>query len=193
MFPCLFASGLKIEAVGLPKMSKRIWEWQDTQPLCVRLFDCSVFAHVHPAGSVSMAALQLAQASLPPGPRELTNRNWRIKVTPILRWNDYECIVPGGFISLRIPQSWAIPDLCAGQTLWSCSDGRFRCPCGVTDLRQNSSRFRGQSRFSREANGDRSMVRQSRFAKEEAKEKLKSLIFDRGGARAATGVRASRS
>ncbi len=26
--------------------------------------DCSVFAHVHPAGSVSMAALQLAQASL---------------------------------------------------------------------------------------------------------------------------------
>jgi hypothetical protein len=27
--------------------------------------DCSVFAHVHPAGSVSMAALQLAQASLP--------------------------------------------------------------------------------------------------------------------------------
>jgi hypothetical protein len=30
--------------------------------------DCSVFAHVHPAGSVSMAALQLAQASLPPAP-----------------------------------------------------------------------------------------------------------------------------
>ncbi len=30
--------------------------------------DCSVFAHVHPAGSVSMAALQMAQASLPPGP-----------------------------------------------------------------------------------------------------------------------------
>jgi hypothetical protein len=29
--------------------------------------DCSVFAHVHPAGSVSMAALQMAQASLPPG------------------------------------------------------------------------------------------------------------------------------
>jgi hypothetical protein len=37
--------------------------------------DCSVFAHVHPAGSVSMAALQLAQASLPPAPRELTNRD----------------------------------------------------------------------------------------------------------------------
>jgi hypothetical protein len=30
--------------------------------------DCSVFAHVHPAGSVSMAALQLAQASLPLAP-----------------------------------------------------------------------------------------------------------------------------
>jgi len=30
--------------------------------------DCSVFAHVHPAGSVSMAALQMAQASLPPIP-----------------------------------------------------------------------------------------------------------------------------
>jgi hypothetical protein len=30
--------------------------------------DCSVFAHIHPAGSVSMAALQMAQASLPPGP-----------------------------------------------------------------------------------------------------------------------------
>ena len=30
--------------------------------------DSSVFAHVHPAGSVSMAALQLAQASLPPVP-----------------------------------------------------------------------------------------------------------------------------
>jgi hypothetical protein len=30
--------------------------------------DCSVFAHIHPAGSVSMAALQLAQASLPPAP-----------------------------------------------------------------------------------------------------------------------------
>jgi hypothetical protein len=30
--------------------------------------DCSVFAHVHPAGSVSMAALKLAQASLPPDP-----------------------------------------------------------------------------------------------------------------------------
>jgi hypothetical protein len=49
----------------LPKISKRIWEWQDTQSLCVRLFGV---AHVHPAGSVSMAALQLAQASLPPGP-----------------------------------------------------------------------------------------------------------------------------
>ena len=30
--------------------------------------DCSVFAHIHPAGSVSMAALQMAQASLPPAP-----------------------------------------------------------------------------------------------------------------------------
>jgi hypothetical protein len=30
--------------------------------------DCSVFAHIHPAGSVSMAALQLAQASPPPSP-----------------------------------------------------------------------------------------------------------------------------
>jgi hypothetical protein len=28
--------------------------------------DCSVFAHIHPAGSVSMAALQMAEASLPP-------------------------------------------------------------------------------------------------------------------------------
>jgi hypothetical protein len=28
--------------------------------------DCSVFAHVHPAGSVSMAAMQMALASLPP-------------------------------------------------------------------------------------------------------------------------------
>jgi hypothetical protein len=27
--------------------------------------DCSVFAHIHPAGSVSMAALQMAEASLP--------------------------------------------------------------------------------------------------------------------------------
>jgi hypothetical protein len=38
--------------------------------------DSSVFAHVHPAVSVSMAALQLAQASLPLAPRELTKRNW---------------------------------------------------------------------------------------------------------------------
>src|SRR5579863_48413 len=30
--------------------------------------DCSVFAHIHPAGSVSMAALQMAQASLPAAP-----------------------------------------------------------------------------------------------------------------------------
>ena len=29
--------------------------------------DLSVFAHVHPAGSVSMAALELAQAGLPGG------------------------------------------------------------------------------------------------------------------------------
>jgi len=28
-------------------------------------FDLSVFAHLHPAGSVSMAALELAQAGLP--------------------------------------------------------------------------------------------------------------------------------
>jgi hypothetical protein len=32
--------------------------------------DCSVFAHVHPAGSVSMAALQMAEASLPPAPAQ---------------------------------------------------------------------------------------------------------------------------
>jgi hypothetical protein len=30
--------------------------------------DCSVFAHIHPAGSAAMAALQLAQATLPPAP-----------------------------------------------------------------------------------------------------------------------------
>jgi hypothetical protein len=30
--------------------------------------DCTVFAHVHPEGSVSMAALQMAKASLPSGP-----------------------------------------------------------------------------------------------------------------------------
>jgi hypothetical protein len=30
--------------------------------------DCSVFAHVHPAGSISMAAMQMAEASLPPAP-----------------------------------------------------------------------------------------------------------------------------
>src|ERR1700727_1567157 len=30
--------------------------------------DCTVFAHVHPAGSVSMAALQMAKASLPSDP-----------------------------------------------------------------------------------------------------------------------------
>src|SRR5258707_13011544 len=30
--------------------------------------DCSVLAHIHPAGSVSMAALDLAQAGLPPVP-----------------------------------------------------------------------------------------------------------------------------
>jgi len=35
--------------------------------------DSSVFAHVHPAGSVSMAALQLAQASLPPVPPQANN------------------------------------------------------------------------------------------------------------------------
>jgi hypothetical protein len=30
--------------------------------------DCSVFAHIHPAGSVSMAALQMAQATLQSAP-----------------------------------------------------------------------------------------------------------------------------
>jgi len=84
MFPCLFASGLKIETVGLPKISNRTWEWPDTQLLCE-------FAHIHPAGSVSMAALQMAQATLqsaPPRANEpqLANQGGRIKVTPIPRW-----------------------------------------------------------------------------------------------------------
>jgi len=34
--------------------------------------DCTVFAHVHPAGSVSMAALTLAESGLPAGPMSLT-------------------------------------------------------------------------------------------------------------------------
>ena len=97
--------------------------------------DCSVFAHIHPAGSVSMAALQMAQASLPPGPPranepQLANQS---DSHPAMEM-PYESIVPGGLVPLRIPQSWAIPDLCADQTLWSCSDRRFRCSCGVTDL-----------------------------------------------------------
>ncbi len=41
MFPCPFASGLKIETAGLPAISNRTWEWQDTQLLCVQIVRCS--------------------------------------------------------------------------------------------------------------------------------------------------------
>ena len=65
--------------------------------------DCSVFAHIHPTGSVSMAALQLAQASLPPAspratePQLMNRRDSHSAMVMTMNVSSPEVSFPYGF------------------------------------------------------------------------------------------------